>query len=129
MQLRIARHTERLPELVAFYRDGIGLVEIGTFEDHDGFRVVLVPEPWRAEAPTGAAVAVTEHVGSRVALRALFELAEDSADELDRYIDAGRLIVASDGPRIVGHLQVTDTGRPDEAEIKNMAVAPSHQGR
>lgn len=29
MQLRVARHTERLDELVAFYRDGIGLTEIG----------------------------------------------------------------------------------------------------
>jgi hypothetical protein len=29
MQLRTARHTERLDELVAFHRDGIGLPEIG----------------------------------------------------------------------------------------------------
>ena len=29
MKLRIARHTERLEEVVAFYRDGIGLPEIG----------------------------------------------------------------------------------------------------
>jgi hypothetical protein len=57
MQLRIARHTERLEELVRFYRDGLGLAEIGGFRDHDGyhgpdgFRVVLVPEHW--EARTG----------------------------------------------------------------------------
>jgi len=31
MQLRIARHTERLDEVVGFYRDGIGLTEIGDF--------------------------------------------------------------------------------------------------
>jgi hypothetical protein len=37
VQLRIARHTERLDELVAFYRDGIGLTEIGSFRDHDGY--------------------------------------------------------------------------------------------
>jgi catechol 2,3-dioxygenase-like lactoylglutathione lyase family enzyme len=33
MQLRVARHTERLDEVVAFYRDGIGLTEIGGFRD------------------------------------------------------------------------------------------------
>ena len=33
MQLRIARHTERLDELVAFYRDGLGLTEIGGFRE------------------------------------------------------------------------------------------------
>jgi catechol 2,3-dioxygenase-like lactoylglutathione lyase family enzyme len=37
MQLRVARHTERLDEVVAFYRDGIGLTEIGGFRDHDGY--------------------------------------------------------------------------------------------
>ena len=39
MQLRIARHTDRLDEVVAFYRDGIGLTEIGGFRDHDGYDV------------------------------------------------------------------------------------------
>jgi hypothetical protein len=37
MQLRVARHTERLEEVVGFYRDGIGLTEIGGFHDHDGY--------------------------------------------------------------------------------------------
>jgi catechol 2,3-dioxygenase-like lactoylglutathione lyase family enzyme len=37
MQLRVARHTDRLDEVVAFYRDGIGLMEIGGFRDHDGY--------------------------------------------------------------------------------------------
>jgi YycE-like C-terminal domain len=34
MELRVARHTERLAEMSAFYRDGIGLVEVGGFSDH-----------------------------------------------------------------------------------------------
>jgi hypothetical protein len=48
MQLRVARHTERLDEVVAFYRDGIGLTEIGGFRDHDGYDGVFlaVPEHW-----------------------------------------------------------------------------------
>jgi putative acetyltransferase len=37
MQVRIARHTERLEEIVRFYRDGLGLRWIGGFEGHDGY--------------------------------------------------------------------------------------------
>jgi hypothetical protein len=37
VELRVARHTERLGEVVAFYRDGIVLTEIGGFCDHDGY--------------------------------------------------------------------------------------------
>jgi catechol 2,3-dioxygenase-like lactoylglutathione lyase family enzyme len=56
VQLRVARHTDRPQEVVAFYRDGLGLRELGaygaehglTFEDPDGFRVVLVPDAWEA---------------------------------------------------------------------------------
>jgi len=36
MQRRVARHTNRLTEIVRFYRDGLGLREIGHFKDHDG---------------------------------------------------------------------------------------------
>ena len=39
------------------------------------------------------------------------------------------MLVARNGDAIVGHLQITDTGRPAEAELKNMAVDPSHQRR
>jgi ribosomal protein S18 acetylase RimI-like enzyme len=74
-------------------------------------------------------VRVQEHTGPRPALRPLFELAEDSAPALDAYIDAGRVLVAVEGERVVGQLQLTDAGEPSAAEIKNMAVAPSHQGR
>jgi catechol 2,3-dioxygenase-like lactoylglutathione lyase family enzyme len=45
MQLRIARHTERLDELVYFYRDGIGLSEVGGFRDHDGYDGVFLAVP------------------------------------------------------------------------------------
>jgi ribosomal protein S18 acetylase RimI-like enzyme len=203
MQIRVARHTERLADVVAFYRDGIGLRENGgfldhkgyegvflavpgtgghleftaggghgapaphpesllvlylgdadavravaarlgsepvapanpywaqhalTFEDPDGFRVVLVPDRWADEEPARA-VRVEPHTGPRDALRALFELAEDSAAQLDAYIDAGRVLVARDGDRLVGHVQVTDTDRAHVAEVKNMAVDPSVQGR
>jgi catechol 2,3-dioxygenase-like lactoylglutathione lyase family enzyme len=45
MQLRVARHTERLGEVVEFYRDAIGLIEIGGFRDHDGYDGVFLTVP------------------------------------------------------------------------------------
>ena len=48
MQLRMARHTGRLDELVAFYRDGIGLPEIGGFRDHAGYDGVFLAVPGTA---------------------------------------------------------------------------------
>ena len=45
MQLRVARHTERLDEVVAFYRDGLGLTEIGGFRDHDGYDGAFLAMP------------------------------------------------------------------------------------
>jgi catechol 2,3-dioxygenase-like lactoylglutathione lyase family enzyme len=42
MHVRVARHTDRLDELVAFYRDGIGLPEMGRFQDHDGYDGVFL---------------------------------------------------------------------------------------
>ena len=80
-------------------------------------------------APSRAGIAVEEHRGARAGLRSLFELAEDSPRELDTYIDAGRVLVAVDGNRVVGHVQLTETERPDEVEIRNLAVDPLHQHR
>lgn len=45
MQVRFARHTERLDEVIRFYRDGLGLPEIGRFEDHDGYDGVFLALP------------------------------------------------------------------------------------
>jgi catechol 2,3-dioxygenase-like lactoylglutathione lyase family enzyme len=45
MQLRVARHTERLAEVVAFYRDGLGLAEAGGFQDHAGYDGVFLEVP------------------------------------------------------------------------------------
>jgi GNAT superfamily N-acetyltransferase len=61
MQLRVARHTERLDELVHFYRDGLGLIDIGGFAEHDGYAGVFLEVPG-----TGAHVELTaggEHGG------------------------------------------------------------------
>jgi GNAT superfamily N-acetyltransferase len=73
-------------------------------------------------------VAIREHAGPRAGLRALFALADDSPRELDAYLDAGRVIVAYDGDRVVGHLQLTDAADAAAAEIRNMAVDPALRG-
>jgi len=203
LHLRVARHTERLDEVVAFYRDGIGLPEIGgfsghdgydgvflaipgaeahleitrggthgapaphpesllvlyvgdaqardaianrlhcapvapanpywaehgsTFEDPDGFRVVLVPESW-PPPQRGLGVSIEPYLGARTRLRALFELAEDSATQLETYIDSGRVLVAWDARTPIGYLQVVDTEHAGELEIKSIAVQVSAQRR
>lgn len=45
MRLRVARHTDRLEEVVDFYRDGVGLSETGRFVDHDGYDGVFLEIP------------------------------------------------------------------------------------
>jgi catechol 2,3-dioxygenase-like lactoylglutathione lyase family enzyme len=45
MRLRIARHTNRLENVVAFYRDRVGFPEIGRFENHDGYDGVFLEIP------------------------------------------------------------------------------------
>jgi GNAT superfamily N-acetyltransferase len=71
--------------------------------------------------------AIERHTGPHSELRELFELADDSAAELDGYIEDGIVLVAVEDGRRIGHLQLTDTG--GAAEIKNMAVVPERQGR
>lgn len=74
-------------------------------------------------------VTVELYRGPRATLRALFELAEDSPAQLDAYLDTGRVLVARLGAEVVGHLQLVDTDRPGELEVKNMAVRADLQGR
>ena len=45
MQVRFARHTDRLKDIIGFYRDGLGLPEIGRFENHDGYDGVFLALP------------------------------------------------------------------------------------
>lgn len=44
-RMRVARPTDRLDEVVAFYRDGIGLPVIGSFEGHAGYTGILLGMP------------------------------------------------------------------------------------
>jgi catechol 2,3-dioxygenase-like lactoylglutathione lyase family enzyme len=45
MQLRVARHTDRLDDVIAFYRDGLGFPEAGRLHDHDGYDGVFLEIP------------------------------------------------------------------------------------
>ncbi|HTP09333.1 MAG TPA: VOC family protein [Anaerolineae bacterium] len=40
--LRVARPTDNLPEVIRFYRDGLGFEIIASFEDHQGFDGVML---------------------------------------------------------------------------------------
>jgi catechol 2,3-dioxygenase-like lactoylglutathione lyase family enzyme len=45
MQVRIARQTGQLDEVVAFYRDRLGLPELTRSADHDGYSGVMLDLP------------------------------------------------------------------------------------
>ena len=44
-QVRFARPTDRLDEIVHFYHDGLGLEQLYRFEDHDGYTGVMLGLP------------------------------------------------------------------------------------
>jgi GNAT superfamily N-acetyltransferase len=68
-------------------------------------------------------IAIGWYDGPRGEIRDLFELADDSPDQLDGYIELGRVLVACDeSGEIVGHLQLLPTAEADVVEIKNLAV-------
>jgi GNAT superfamily N-acetyltransferase len=78
---------------------------------------------------TAAPIRIELHAGPRAALRPLFEEADDSQEEIDSYIDEGRVLVAIAGDEVVGHLQLTETAAPAELEIKSTAVLAAHRRR
>jgi hypothetical protein len=73
-------------------------------------------------------VRIETYGGPRDDLRALFELAEDSAAELDSYVDVGRVLVAVSDGEIIGHLQLTGTGDQRQVEIKTWRCARPSRG-
>ena len=84
MQVRVARQTGRLDEVVAFYRDGLGLPEIGHFAGHAGYSGVMLDLPG-----TGAHLefTATEHVVPPSAhVEDLLVLYLGNRDEVDRLV-------------------------------------------
>lgn len=85
MRLRIARHTDRLEEVVAFYRDRVGLPETGRFVDHDGYDGVFLEIPGvgaELELTTGG-----EHAAPPPHPESLLVLYFDDAAELEAAAD------------------------------------------
>ncbi len=44
-QVRIARPTDKLSEVIRFYTEGLGLTKLGGFEGHDGYDGVFIGLP------------------------------------------------------------------------------------
>jgi GNAT superfamily N-acetyltransferase len=76
-----------------------------------------------------ADVTVDWFEGAREQLSDLFALADDSPAAVSAYRDLGRLLVARDGPTIVGHLQLVDGDAEHETEVKSLAVREECHGR
>jgi GNAT superfamily N-acetyltransferase len=73
------------------------------------------------------AIVVAPHQGSRDDIRDLFELAEDSKSQLERYMNDGEVLIALLGDLVVGHIQLITSDDARSVEIKNMAVRPQQQ--
>lgn len=84
------------------------------------------------EAVASHGIGVTPKIewfeGSRDEFSALFALADDSAAAVSSYRALGRVLVASDGSTVIGHLQLVAGDSGDEAEVKSLAVREDRQG-
>jgi lactoylglutathione lyase len=85
--------------------------------------------PWSQWPAADPGIDIGWHAEDRETLRPLFALAEDSAEQLDRYMNLGRVLVARDEQGIVGQLQLVDGKAPGELELQSMAVAERRQRR
>jgi ribosomal-protein-serine acetyltransferase len=70
---------------------------------------------------------IAAFAGDRVTLRHLFELADDSALEIDRTLQLGQVLTARQGDTTVGIVHLVPTDRADTLEIRVIAVAEAHQ--
>ena len=119
-----------MPAAAVYFRDPDGhqLEYLAMLDEPpDAERGIVSWSEWASADPRP--VRIERHAGPRAELRALFEEAEDSAAQLDSYIDLGDVLVARAGDSVVGHLQLVDVSDAEHREIKSMAVEPSHRGR
>ena len=115
MQVRIARHTDRLDAVLRFYRDGIGLPEVGAFRGHagyDGVFLVLPGTDAHLELTTGGAHAAPQphpetllvlYLGDEAAVRAVADRldAEPVASANPYWDEHGLTFADPDGFRVV----------------------------
>ena len=75
-----------------------------------------------------ASPAVEWFDGSRDELADLFALADDSPAEVSAYRDLGRVLVARDGEKLIGHAQLVPGESDGVVELKSVAVLEDRQG-
>jgi lactoylglutathione lyase len=120
-----------MPAAAVYFRDPDGhqIEYLAMLEEAPCAERGIVPwSEWTGRDPSADAVRLERYTGDRRGLRRLFEEAEDSAAELDSYIEAGEVLVAIARGDVVGHLQLIDKGS-DASEIKNMAVDSAYRRR
>jgi lactoylglutathione lyase len=121
-----------MPAAAVYFRDPDGhLIEYLAMLDESPRpeRGMVAWSQWASSDPNAGRVRVQRHTGPRDDLRPLFEEVEDSAQQLDTYLDAGEVFVAIADDQVGGHLQLVETAAADASEIKNMAVKAQHRGR
>jgi len=92
--VRFARHTNAFTEVVAFYREGIGLPVLGAFDDHDGYAGVIFGLPGsdhQLELTTTLAGGAERPAPSRDDLLALYYDTRAAVDDV-----AGRLALVAE---------------------------------
>ncbi|MCE3551786.1 GNAT family N-acetyltransferase [Pseudonocardia sp. RS11V-5] len=115
LEVRVARQTRRIAEVVAFYRDGLGLPEIDRFHDHAGYDGVMLGLPGTGthleftaaehlEPPSAHPESLLVlYLGDRTAVdRTIGRLAADPVPSANPYWDEVGVTVADpDGFRVV----------------------------
>jgi GNAT superfamily N-acetyltransferase len=66
--------------------------------------------------------------GDRETLRTLFRMADDSDQEIDRYLLTGDILIAVEDGALVGHLLLADSQADGTVELKSMAVTDTRRG-
>jgi ribosomal protein S18 acetylase RimI-like enzyme/catechol 2,3-dioxygenase-like lactoylglutathione lyase family enzyme len=121
-----------MPAAAVYFRDPDGhLIEyLAMLDAPPRPELGIVPwSQWRGTGAEAGAVRIERHTGPRAELRALFEEAEDSPQQVDAVLEAGEVLVARVAGQVVGHLQLTDATHAGASEIKTMAVDAAHRGR
>jgi len=119
--LRVARPTDDLDEVVRFYTEGVGLLQLGSFEDHEGFDGVMLGRPgaqyhleftrkrghFAGRAPTGDQLLVfylPDESEWQAAVDRMAVAGYESVPSFNPYWDrAGRTFEDPDGYRVVFH--------------------------
>jgi PAS domain S-box-containing protein len=107
------------PHALGFY-EKVGFV-------HDGIAQTPFGPGHRMHLPACSEL-IEWYDGPRSALRHLFQLADDSAEQIGRYLELGRVLVAIAANRIVGVAQLVPR-ESGTVELKSLAVLPDFQRR